>query len=73
MISGTPKILEFEDANEARVGRACCAWRACGGLRWCAAAQTYGIKVGYGAGGPAGAATVRLDGGAPAAAKSSCC
>ncbi len=35
--------------------------------------QTYGIKVGYGAGGPAGAGSVRLDGAAPAAAKSSCC
>jgi hypothetical protein len=36
-------------------------------------AQTYGIKVGYGAGGPAGSGNVRLDGAAPAAAKSGCC
>ena len=35
--------------------------------------QTYGIKVGYGAGGAAGSGNVRLDGSAPAAAKSSCC
>ena len=39
----------------------------------CLCAQTYGIKVGYGAGGPAGGGNVRLDGAAPAAAKSSCC
>ena len=35
--------------------------------------QTYGIKVGYGAGGAAGSGNVRLDGSAPAAPKSSCC